>query len=121
MTNNEITEYLNEEANKLLPGIKVTEILAPERRYRFEYNDTNVVFEPNSIERLSKEDIVKEIIEPTVAKIKVFNNRREGIPEVNISEQREKEIREEVAREFAEIKEKLNRRREGHLLREGVK
>lgn len=78
MTNNEITEYLNEEANKLLPGIKVTEILSPERRYRFDYNDTVTVIEPNAIERLSKDDIVTEIIKPTVAKIKVFNKRREG-------------------------------------------
>lgn len=88
MTNNEITEYLNEEANKLLPGIKVTEILVPEsntfdtlimaKRYRFDYNDTVVVIEPNAITRLSKDDIVKEIIEPTVARIKVFNKAKEG-------------------------------------------
>lgn len=68
MTNNEIVEYLNEEANKLLPGVKVTAIFA--NGYRFDYNDTVTVIEPNEIERLSKDDIATEIVKPLVSKIK---------------------------------------------------
>lgn len=77
MTNNEITEYLNEEANKLLPGIKVTAIFPDE--YRFDYNDTVTVIRPNAIERLSKKDMKIEIVIPTVAKIKAYDKSRGSV------------------------------------------
>lgn len=71
-------------------------------------NDYSAVIESRLLE-MKPSDICEEVVRPIVAKFKEIIRRSEGIPAVNISEQREKEIAEETAREFAEIKDRLKK------------
>lgn len=116
---NQVREYLDDSGNIVKHNDITEDVL---HMYVDIDNDRiNVVMpfgkyglsETHGLEDITVREFITEVLKPNIVRLntqlnKELNKGKEGISEVNITEQRDKEIREEVAREFAAIKERLN-------------
>lgn len=115
---NQVREYLDDSGNIVKHNDITEDVL---HMYVDIDNDRiNVVMsfgkyglsETHGLEDITVREFITEVLKPNIVRLntqlnKELNKGKEGISEVNITEQRDKEIREEVAREFASIKESL--------------
>ena len=82
MTEQEANDILQEEANKLLPKVKVTLLCEPPEygicniipectyKHEFKYKNHTCVYEYESIKDFDREHLIREIVEPAVKVLK---------------------------------------------------